>query len=73
MEEKFKSFFINHVPRQHNSHADALASLTISLALPARATKKILVQSRDLYNSKFSLEGNQTPEQSLQVKELLET
>ena len=38
MTEKFKNFYINHVPHQQNTHADALASLTTSLALLARAT-----------------------------------
>ena len=33
MEEKFKSFYIDHVPRQQNVHADALASLATSFAL----------------------------------------
>ena len=37
MAEKFENFYINHVPRQQNAHADALAPLTASLALPARA------------------------------------
>jgi len=27
MAEEFKNFYINHVPRQQNAHADALASL----------------------------------------------
>ena len=46
--EKFKSFYINHVPRQQNSHADALTSLVASLALPAKATEKVLVHSHAL-------------------------
>ena len=54
--EKFKSFYINHVPRQQNAHADALASLAASLVLPAKATEKVLVASRDLYCPTFSLE-----------------
>ena len=49
MAEKFKSIYINHVPRQQNVHADALASIAASLALPTRVTKKVLVHSRDLY------------------------
>jgi len=49
MTEKFKNFYINHVHRQQNAHADALAFLAASLALPAGATEKILVHSRDLY------------------------
>ena len=73
MAEKFKSFYINHVPRQQNTHADALASLAASLDLPARAKEKVLVHSHDLYCLKFALEDNQTPEQNLKVKEVLET
>jgi len=73
MAYKFKSFYINYVPRQQNTHVDALASLAASLALPAEATEKVLVHSRALYYLKFSLEGNQTPERSLQVKKVLET
>jgi len=43
MAERFKNFFIDHVPRQQNAHADALASLAASLALPAGVVEKILV------------------------------
>ena len=35
MAERFKNFYIDHVPRQQNAHADALTSLAASLALPA--------------------------------------
>jgi len=38
MEEKFKSFYVDHEPRQQNSHEDALVSLTTSLALPFGTT-----------------------------------
>jgi len=38
MAEKFKSFYINHVPRQHNAHADALTSLAALLVLAAGTT-----------------------------------
>ena len=41
MAERFKNFFIDHVPCQQNAHADALASLAASLALPAGVVKKI--------------------------------
>jgi len=58
MAEKFKSFYINHVSRQQNAHADALASLAASLALPARATEKVLVHSHNMYCPKFALEDN---------------
>ena len=45
MAERFKNFYIDHVPHQQNAHADALASLTTSLALPAGAAEKILILS----------------------------
>ena len=56
MAEKFRSFYINHVPRQQDAHANALASLAASLALSVRATEKVLVYSPDLYCPKFALE-----------------
>ena len=59
MAEKLKSFYIDHVPRQQNAHADALASLAASTALPAGATAEVLVHSRDLYCLKFAFEGFQ--------------
>ena len=62
MAEKFKSFYINHVPRQQNAYADALASLATSLAFPSRATEKVLIHSHNLYYLKFALEDNKTPE-----------
>jgi len=71
--EKFRSFYINHVSRQQNAHADALASLAASLALPAGATEKVFVHNRDLYCPKFALEGNQTQKIDFQVKEVLNT
>jgi len=49
MAERFKNFFIDHEPRQQNAHADALASLATSLALPAGVVEKILIYSHDLY------------------------
>jgi len=58
MAEKFKSLYINHVPRQQNAHAYALASLIASLALLAGAKEKVLVHSRAPYYPKFVLEDN---------------
>jgi len=49
MAEKFANFYIDHVPRKQNAHADALASLAAFLALPAGAVEKIFVHSHDLY------------------------
>jgi len=42
MAQKFKNFYIDHVPRQQNTHADARESLAASLALPAEAAEKVL-------------------------------
>jgi len=58
---------------QQNAHADALASLATSLALPTGAAEKVLVYSHDLFRPKFALEDNQAPERYLQGKEVLET
>jgi len=44
MAERFKNFYIDYVPRQQNEHADALASLAASLALPARAAESTRLQ-----------------------------
>ena len=73
MEEKFKNFYIDHVPCQQNAHADAQASLAALLALPVGATERVLIYSRDLYCSKFTLEDSKTPRGDLQVKEVLKT
>jgi len=73
MIKEFKSFYINHVPRQQNAHANVLASLAASLALSAGTTEEVLVHSRDLYCQKFALEDGKTPRGYLQVKEVLET
>ena len=59
MAERFRNFYIDHVPRQQNVHADALAFLADSLALPAGAAEKILIYSHDLYCSRFAFEDNQ--------------
>ena len=73
MAEKFKNFYINHIPRQQNAHADALASLAASLALPARVVEKILVYSHNLYCPRFAFEDHQKLTGDHQVKEALET
>ena len=56
--ERFKNFYIDHVSRQQNAHANALASLVASLALPAGAAEKVLVYSHDLYCSRLVLEDD---------------
>ena len=54
MAERFRNFYIEHVPLQQNTHADALASLTASLALLVGVAEKVLVYSHDLYCPKFA-------------------
>jgi len=44
-----------------------------SLALLSSEIEKLLVQSRDLYCQKFTLEDSKTPRGDLQVKEVFET
>jgi len=73
MAKEFKNFYIDYLPRQQNAHVDALPSLATLLALPSRASKEVLVHSRDLYCLKFTLEDSKTPSVNLQVKEVLET
>jgi len=72
MTERFRNFYIDHVPCQQNVHADALASLAASFALPAGAAEKILVYSYDLYCPRFAFEDHQKLTEDLQVKEALE-
>ena len=66
MAERFRNFYIDHVPRQQNAHADALASLAASLALPTGAVGKIFVYDHDLYCPKLALENDQIPAGNLQ-------
>jgi len=73
MSERFRNFYIDHVPRQQNAHADTLASLAAFLALPARVVKKILIYSHDLYCPSFAFEDHQKLTGDRQVKEALET
>ena len=73
MAERFRNFYIDHVPRQQNAHADALASLTASLALSAEVVEKKLVYSHDLYCPRFALEDHLKPAEDRQVKEAIET
>ena len=48
MAERFKNFYIDHVPCQQNAHADALVSLAAFIGLPAGAIKRLLIYSREL-------------------------
>jgi len=58
MAEKYKSFYINHVPRQQNAYSDALASLAASLAVLSKATERVLIYCHDLYCPRFALVDN---------------
>jgi len=71
MAERFGNFYINHMPRQQNAHADALASLAASLALLAGVVEKILVYSRDLYCPRVTFEDRQKPTGDFKPKKLL--
>jgi len=73
MAERFRKFYIDHVPRQQNAHEDVLASLAASLALLAGVIEKILVYSHDLYYPRFAFEDHQKLTGDRQVKETLET
>ena len=73
MAEKFGNFYIDHVPRQQNTRADALASLAASLALPTGVIEKIFVYSHDLYCPRTAFEDHQKPTGDCQAKEALET
>ena len=73
MAEKFENFYIDHIPWQQNVHADAVTFLAASLALPVRATERVLIYSHDLYCCKFVIEDSRTPRGDLQVKEVPET
>ena len=53
-------------------HADALASLTASLALSARVEERVHVYICNLYYYKFAIEDSKTPRGGLEVKEILE-
>ena len=70
---KFRNFYIDHVLRQQNVHADALSSLAASLALPVGVVEKILVHSHDLYCPRIASEDYQKPTGDCQVKKALES
>ena len=73
MAKRFTNFYIDHVPRKQNAHADALASLAASLALPAGTVEKIFVHSHDLYCPRVALEDYPEPTENCQGKEVLES
>ena len=67
MAERFRNFYIDHVPRQQNAHADVLASLAASLSLSAG------VVDHDLYCPRTAFEDYQKLTGDCQAKEALET
>ena len=73
MAERFRKFYINHVPRQQNAHIDALASRAASCALPAGAVEKVLVYNHDLYCLRFAFEDSQKLTGDCRVKKALES
>src|SRR3954462_9292807 len=54
MAEQFEGFYIGHVPRQDNTHADAPAGLATSLCLQAGEYQNILVCARSLFHPKWT-------------------
>ena len=70
MTERFRNFYIDHVSRQQNVHADALASLVAFLALPAGAAEKILIYSNDLYCPNWPSKMNRFQEETFKLKKL---
>ena len=73
MAERFRNFYIDHVPHQQNTYVDSLASLAASLALLVGVVEKILIYSHDLYYPRFAFEDHKKLTRDLQVKEALET
>ena len=73
MAGRFTNFYIDHVPYRQNAHADALASLAASLALPAGAVEKVFVYSHDLCCPRIAPEDYQEPTENCQSKEVLES
>src|SRR3954470_17244117 len=53
MAEQFEGFYIGHVPRLDNPHADALASLATSLCLQAGECQSVMVFVRSLFHPKW--------------------
>src|SRR5437588_2793143 len=54
MAEQFEGFYIGHVPRQDNTHANALAGLATSLCLQAGEYQNILLYARSLCDPKWT-------------------
>lgn len=71
--EEFDNFYLGHIPRRYNTHADALASLATSLALPGGTSVKVLVFARDLYYQRFTSQQTKDEGANSPPTEVLET
>src|SRR3954469_9927383 len=54
MAEQFEGFYIGHVPRLDNTHADALASLATSHCLQEGECLSVMVFARSLFHPKWT-------------------
>src|SRR5436853_3834039 len=54
MAEQFEGFYIGHVPRLSNTHADALAGLATALGLQAGDSQSIVIFARSLFHPKWT-------------------
>src|SRR4051812_45403569 len=54
MVEQFEGFYIGHVPHLDNTHADALASLAMSLCLQVGECQSVMVFARSLFHLKWT-------------------
>lgn len=53
--DSFECFYIDHVPRRKNTHADTLAALAATLAQHSGMSQRITVASRQLFRPKYAL------------------
>ena len=70
MAERFRNFYIDHVPRQQNARADALASLAASLALPAGVVEKILIIAMTCIAQDSLLKTTKSRQETVKSKKL---
>src|SRR4051812_14773756 len=54
MAEQFEGFYIGHVSRLDNTHADVLANLATSLCLQAGECQSVMVFARSLFHPKYT-------------------
>jgi len=70
MAVRFKNFYIDHVPRQQNAHADALASLAASLAFPAEVVEKYLSTATTYIAQESFLKITKSRQETIKSKKL---